>query len=192
MKKYLLVLYISILILSCKKKEVKVPLVARQGEEEVANNSAIWFFYDNGKLDLNEHNRITSTNWFFNIDKKLALKEVIPEVIRLQKKHREKSPHNTKPMKDYFTYVNTLNSHLSFYNFDSITYLIQNKKDIPTTKKDTALVFINSDVIKVPNNLTVLQLIFDGNSNFQDYLSAKAKLEKQHKQIASIEYISVE
>lgn len=192
MKKYILFLSISILFLSCKKKEVKVPLIDRNGEEEVANNSAIWFFYDNGKLDLNEHNRISSTNWFFNIDKKLPLKEVIPEVIRLQKKHREKSPHNTKPMKDYFTYVNTLNKHLSFYNFDSITFILQDKKDIPTIKKDTTLVFINSDAIKTPNDSTVLQLIFSGNRNFQDYLSAKEKLEKQHKKIASIEYISVE
>ncbi len=198
MKNIFIILFIGLTIISCNKRKVKVPVVAMNGEEEVTNNSALWFFYDdNGKLDLNEHNRISSTNWFFNVDKRLALKEVMPEIIRLFIKHHEKSPHNTKPMKNYFTYVNSLNDHLSFYQFDSIKYVLIPNKKRPSFIKDTLVVEIKNRNFKIQNNtdsLNVVQPIFYGDMNFQEYLSAKAQLKKRFikKTISKKEYIIID
>ncbi len=195
MKMHKIILY-TIVILSlnsCTKKQVKVPVVPMQGEEKVANNSALWFFYGkNGALDLNEHNRISSTNWFFNIDKKLALHKVFPEVIRLIKKHNEKSPHNTKPMKNYFTYVNSTNQHLSFYNIDSIQYYLVKPKELPHFSKDTLAITISNARPNLPTKMdenTVIQPIFKANMNFQDYFSALSELKKQKLTISKKEYI---
>ena len=195
MKKVFLLLVILSTIISCNKKEVKVPKVAMQGAEEVANNSVIWMFYgDNGEIDVNEKNRISATNWFFNIDKKLALKEIIPQTNRLLIKHNEKSPHNTKPMKNYFTYVNSLNDHLSFYQFDSIQYkLITDKNKLKFTG-DTLLIDVNSSTLNFPTDdeHSVIQPIFDGTMNFQEYLEVKALFNKAFKKskVSRIEYIT--
>ncbi len=37
-------------------------------------------------VEVNKKNSISSTNWVFNIDKRLPLKLVIPEVMKLQEK----------------------------------------------------------------------------------------------------------
>jgi len=195
MKNIFIILFIGLTIVSCNKRKIKVPVVAMYGEEEVANNSAIWFFYDdNGKLDLNEHNRISSTNWFFNVDKHLTLKEAMPEIIRLFIKHHQKSPHNIKPMKNYFTYVNSLNNHLSFYQFDSIKYVLISNKKRPSFTKDTLVVEIKNRNFNIHSNadsLKIVQPVFYGNMNFQEYLSAKAQLKKRfiNKAISKKEYI---
>jgi len=180
MKKIIL-LVILIGVFSCSEREIKVPKVAMQGAEEVANHSIIWMFYGvNGKLDVNEKNRISSTNWFFNVDKHLKLGEVIPEANRLLIKHSEKSPHNTEPMNNYFTYVNSLNNHLSFYQFDSIRYHLLSKNEIPTFSKDTILLTIKDSNIHLSGEVdkTIIQPVFDGNMTFQEYFSAKAQLKK--------------
>jgi hypothetical protein len=198
MKKFIYIVIISTTLISCNKKQVKVPLVAMQGEEEVANNSVIWFFYDkNGNLSLNEKNRISSTNWFFNVDKRLPLKKIMPEVIRLFNKHNEKSPHNTKPMKNYFTYVNTLNNHLSFYSFDSIRYFIIKKNQLPKFIKDTLILKITNENFKTPyytDSTKVIQPVFSEKMTFQEYLTAKSKLKKifQKQTISLNEYIITE
>ena len=195
MKKVFVLLILLVTVLSCNKKEVKVPKVAMQGAEEVANNSVIWMFYgDNGKRDVNEKNRISATNWFFNIDKKLALKEIIPQTNRLLIKHNEKSPHNTKPMKNYFTYVNSLNNHLSFYQFDSIQYKLITDKNTLKFTGDTLLVDVNSSTLNIPTDdeHSVIQPVFDGTMNFQEYLETKALFNKALKKskVSRIEYIT--
>lgn len=192
--KNIIVLVILIGVFSCSKREVKVPKVAMHGEEEVANNSIIWMFYgEKGEIEVNEKNRISSTNWFFNIDKQLTLSQLIPEVKRLVIKHNEKSPHNTKSMSNYFTYVNSINNHLSFYKFDSIQYKLFDKRNILTPLRDTVIVNINSSTLRIPNEKegVVIQPIYDGNMNFQEYLETKALFNKQIKntKISRIEYI---
>jgi len=192
MKKISIIIVLFIGLISCAKKELKVPKVAMQGKEEVLNNSAIWMFYTkDGDLDLNEHNRISSTNWFFNIDKQHKLKNVMPEVIRLKIKHNEKSPHNTKPMSNYFTYINSLNDHLSFYQFDSIQFKMITKK--PHSSKDTLIIEIHDKNITLPNQVDykIIQPVFDGEMSFQEYFEAIVSLNKLvlSEAISSKEYI---
>ena len=179
-------------IFSCNKKEVQVPKVTLQGEEEVANYSVIWMFFgENGKLDLNEKNRISSTNWFFNIDKKLTLKEMLPEVVRLRVKHSEKSPHNTKPMGNYYSYINKTNDHLSFYAFDSIQYEFVDR--LPHVGMDTLLLEIKNKHFEIPkmNKKNTLQLVYNSDLKFQEYMEVKGQLAKKTnvKNISRIEFI---
>ena len=181
MKKISILLLLLSILISCSKKEVKVPKVAMNGQEEVLNNSAIWMFYNKeGSLDLNENNRISSTNWFFNIDKHLKLKDLMPEVIRLKIKHNKKSPHNTKPMSNYFTYVNSLNNHLSFYPFDSIQYQLIKQDKKPHSSKDTLIVEIQDRNVHLPNqaNYKIIQPVFDGEMSFQEYFESVVLLKK--------------
>jgi len=198
MKRISFVLLLVVLSISCNKKTVMLPKVALDGEEQIANHSQIWMFYNDkdGSLKLNEKNRISSTHWFFNIDKRLSLKDVIPVAVRLVDKHNNKSPHNTEPMSNYYSYANALNDKLSFYQFDSIRYQFISKNKLPNYSKDTILVKINSSSIKFPelNNDIIIQTAFDANLSFQDYLSAKAEMVNvvDLKQISLIEYIFTE
>lgn len=198
MKKISFVLLLVVLSISCNKKTVMLPKVALDGEEQIANHSQIWMFYNdkNGSFSLNEKNRISSTHWFFNIDKRLVLNDVLPEAVRLLDKHNNKSPHNTKPMSNYYSYANALNDKLSFYQFDSIKYQFISKSKLPNYSKDTVLVRINSSSVKFPelNNNTIVQTAFNANLSFQDYLSAKAAMANvvDLKQISLIEYIVTE
>ncbi len=192
--KKLILLVLLIGVFSCSEREVKVPRVAMQGAEEVSNHSIIWMFYGvNGRLDVNEKNRISSTNWFFNVDKHLKLYEVIPETNRLLIKHNKKSPHNTEPMNNYFTYVNSLNNHLSFYQFDSIRYKLLDKTKILKPQGDTILVNINSSTLHLPDDKEgiMIQPVFDGEMNFQEYLEIKALFNKviKPKNLSTTEYI---
>ncbi len=192
--KYLFFTLLIFSLFSCAKRDLKVPKVAMNGEEEVANHSIIWMFYNEDKtIDVNENNRISSTNWFFNIDKHLTLSVIVPEVSRLLKKHNEKSPHNTKPMKNYFTYVNTLNNHLSFYQFDSIVFKSIKQSDLPNFSGDTLVVNINSSTVNLPlmNDKTIIQPVFNSTLTFQEYFEIKSLFNKKIKptNLSKIEFI---
>ncbi len=197
MKRVVVFLLIVGSVFSCVDREVKVPRIALNGAEKVADHSVIWMFRnDDGTLDLNEKNRISSTHWFFNIDKKLSLNEMLPEVKRLVIKHNTKSPHNTKKMNNYFTYVNSLNDHLSFYQFDSIVYKEVKENNLPQFLNDTILVTINSIDFKlpeIPKNKKV-QMAFNSVISFQNYLEVKALIINRvgEKNIAKVEYIITE
>jgi hypothetical protein len=191
-KMILLVLLVG--VFSCSEREIKVPKVAMQGAEEVANHSIIWMFYGvNGRLDVNEKNRISSTNWFFNVDKHLKLYEVIPETNRLLIKHNKKSPHNTEPMNNYFTYVNSLNDHLSFYQIDSINFKIIKKEALPKFQGDTILVDVGISDLQIPTikDNTIIQAVYNSEMNFQEYLETKALFNKviKPKNLSTTEYI---
>ena len=193
-------LILLLLLTSCAKKQVKIPKIALHGAEQVANHSQIWLFYnEQGKLTLNEKNRISSTNWFFNIDKRLILREVMPEVKRLFIKHNTKSPHNTAPMSNYYSYANSLNDKLSFYQFDSIQYQFIKVTELPNYTKisDTILFKIISQDVDFTNlplktdTVSVVQMAFYNDISFQQYLSAKAKIEKRiaKKQLSTVELL---
>ena len=192
MKKIIVLVIFVLLLISCNKKEVHLPNIPLNGKEEVQNHSSIWLFNDNGKLDLNEKNRISSTHWFFNIDKELQLKEILPEVIRLRNKHNEKSPHNTKKMNNYFSYANSLTKKLSFYQFDSINYKLLNSTELPVFKDESDTILIKifkvEDYKKLKNN-KVVQLAFNNSLTFQDYLITKSLVVKDSAKVNLTEYI---
>jgi hypothetical protein len=197
MKKQIFVLIVLSLLVSCKKRAVQLPNIPLDGIEDIQNHSSIWFFNKDGKLDLNEKNRISSTHWFFNIDKTLSLKAVLPEVIRLRKKHSEKSPHNTEIMDNYFSYANSIKKKLTFYQFDSITYKFIKKNEVKVNNEKVDTIFLSFSNAKFDfktlnhSESKIIQAYFDASISFQTYLETKALLEKavDKKQISLTEYI---
>ncbi len=190
-KSLVLLLFFGSLFFSCKKKQVHLPKVPLNGLENMENHSAIWIFENNGKADLNQNNRITSTHWLFHIDKTLPLKEVVPTLKELLIKHNKKSPHKVEGMNNYISYVNSLNDKLSFYSFDSIKYRIIKKDTLPFygINSDTVMVFIqNPELIKVDTNKINI-FAFSENVSLQDYMQVKAKTDSLIHHISTIEYI---
>ena len=114
-----------VLLVSCNKKEVKLPQIGLQGIQEIQNHSEVWMFYDEGNseapLELNRNNTISTTHWLFNIDKRLQLKQVVPALQTLTYKHAN-SMHSEEGMLNYLSYSDTLSKKLSYISFDNIIY----------------------------------------------------------------------
>jgi biopolymer transport protein ExbD len=144
------------------------------------------FFETNGKdtlIDVNRSNSISSTNWLFNIDKRLPLKLVIPEIQKLQVK-KAKSSHKKEGSENYFTYMDSKKKTLAFLPFTNVTYTLKNYNNgisVFFTKRNK--IFVNNilvhkkDLESYLNNLNntyqEIAFGFDKNLSFQDYIIAK-------------------
>ncbi len=193
MKKKYIIILLLIIIVSCNKKGVKLPKVPLNGQEKMENYSSIWFFNENGKLNLNQNNRISSTHWLFNIDKNLPISEVFPTVTKMIRKHNEKSPHKTEGTNNYYSYANANTNKLNFYQIDSITYKTIKKVDLPKFKmlSDTVLITIENPIFTTKEAFKnkILQVAFKDNLSFQNYMQVKADLQKEKLTISKTEYI---
>lgn len=123
--KRLIPLLLSLLMISCARKEVKLPALSTKGIQEIHNHSQVWMFFENKNNDttvvVNRKNTISTTHWIFNIDKRLPLKSIIPPIIDLQDKHAN-SIHSKEGMHNYFSYADTISKKLSFIKFDDVVY----------------------------------------------------------------------
>lgn len=132
--KLLRVVFLALLFASCSKKEIQVPVISIEGIQEIKNFSEVWVFFEVKNSDtvatLNRSNTIISTNWVYNIDKKLPLKKVIPVLKKMQYKHKN-GMHADKKTLDYFSYSNKTNNMLSFLEFTQVKY----KGDATTSKE---------------------------------------------------------
>ncbi|HBK82348.1 MAG TPA: hypothetical protein DDZ41_01930, partial [Flavobacterium sp.] len=74
-------------IFSCKKEVVLLPMSHTTVLKDIKDHSPVYMFLKMNNLDtlvkVNKQNTISSTNWVFNIDKRLPLKLVIPEIKKL-------------------------------------------------------------------------------------------------------------
>jgi len=154
----LFILLFPLILLSCSKKEVKIPLLAEKGIQEINNHSEVWIFFEVENSDtianVNRKNTISTTHWIFNIDKKLALKTFIPSIIVLQDKHAN-SIHSKEGMHNYFSYSDTISKKLSFLEFDGVIYKtdsILSKNYIKTTSTNY-LEYNNINLTFNPNNV---------------------------------------
>ena len=155
---------LSILLIGCAKKELKIPTLSEKGIQEIQNHSQVWFFYkveNNDTLaiaaDINKKNTISTTHWIYNIDKKLPLKAIIPGIIELKYKHAN-SMHSEEGMHNYFSYSDTISKKLSFIEFDTTTYITD-----PTLSKYD--IKKNPETYKNYNNLN---LIFNNSGSFMN------------------------
>jgi hypothetical protein len=116
---------ISLFIVSCgKDKVVQLPEINHSDISEIQDVSAAYLFYDESNpegFELNRKNLISSTNWLINIDKRLALKQVIPQVKFLQNK-KQNSEHKRENAKNYFTCNDLSNKTLGFIEFTNLVY----------------------------------------------------------------------
>ncbi|WP_395067104.1 hypothetical protein [Flavobacterium sp.] len=131
MKKYLGFL-LALVLFSCEgKKEIELPKAASTIIADVQEHSPIYIFFKvEGKdtiADVNRKNSIVSTNWIFNIDKRLPLKLIVPEIIKLQAK-KDKSMHKNEAAENYFSYANDVKKTMAFLPFTKVKYVIGKPK----------------------------------------------------------------
>ena len=180
-----IVILISLLSLfSCEDKPVLLPQVDHTVLSKIEDHSPIYmFFKTEGKdtlIDVNRKNSISSTNWVFNIDKRLPLRLVIPELIKLQAK------------KD------SIQKQLAFIPFTKLNFTLEKPKfgvHINFAKNST--VFVNAMEVKKEDLKTYLSHLpsdkplhfnycFDQNSSYGNFVKELVFAQSNGLQVESI------
>lgn len=173
-------------MLSCEgNKEIQLPKADNTIVADVQEHSPIYIFFKiEGKdtiAEVNRKNSISSTNWIFNIDKRLPLHLVIPELIKLQAK-KEGSMHKSEASKNYFSYANDVKKTMAFMPFTLVKFLMEKPKTgavVYFTKNNK--VFVDDVAVQkdsLENYLDKLpeakyhniNFCFDKNSTFDSYI----------------------
>jgi len=186
-------LIITFLLFSCGKKEdVLLPKSNITIVKEVQDLSPIYiFFKTEGKdtiADVNRKNSIISTNWILNIDKRLPLKLVIPQVIKLQEKKRADSAHKNENAENYYSYADSVGKNLAFLPFTKVYYKMEiaNNRSQLYFKKNGMIKYSGRKTYDFPkNNLkpfldsliinpkAEIKFSYDKNMTYGDYLQCK-------------------
>jgi len=189
-------LIIIFLLFSCEKKEdVLLPKSNITIVKDVEDHSPIYIFFKiEGKdtiADVNRKNSIISTNWLFNIDKRLPLKLVIPQVIKLQEKKRADSAHKNENAENYYSYADSIGKNLAFLPFTKVYYKTEKPKSegLVIFFKNNQTVEVNNQVLKKEELLNYMasldfavkpkmQFWFDKNMSFDAYIQDKILVQK--------------
>jgi hypothetical protein len=118
---------------SCGNKEnILLPKGDKTIVKEVVDLSPIYIFFRvKGKdtlAEVNRKNSIITTNWILNIDKRLPLRLVIPEVMKLQQRKREEKEHINLNAENYYSYADSIGKNLAFIPFTKVYYKIEKPK----------------------------------------------------------------
>lgn len=156
-------LIILFLMLSCgNKEEILLPKSNLTIVSDVKDHSPIYiFFRTKGKdtlAEVNRKNSITSTNWILNIDKRLPLRLVIPEVMKLQDKKRN-SAHKSEDAENYYSYADSIGKNMAFLPFTKVYYKMEQPKF-------GMIVFFDK------KNQILVNNVFVKRENLQQYLNA--------------------
>ncbi len=104
--------------MSCKQKEVKVPVNDNPGLHEVWNNSPVYVLRTiDGQdtiADLKLGQTISTTKWLVAIDKNLTMKQLLPALKKIYKKRRKVSLHSDGKGEVYFAYLDSVQKKMSF------------------------------------------------------------------------------
>jgi len=123
--KQISLLFISLFMISCgKDKMVQLPEIDNSDIYEIQDVSAAYLFYDKSNaegFELNRKNLISTTNWLINVDKRLTLKQVIPQIKFLQNK-KQNSEHTKEGAKNYFSCNDLSKKNLGFIEFTDVIY----------------------------------------------------------------------
>nr|WP_294780699.1 hypothetical protein [uncultured Flavobacterium sp.] len=190
-------LLIIFLLFSCGKKEdVLLPKSNVTIVKDVQDLSPIYIFFKiEGKDtvgDVNRKSSIISTNWIFNIDKRLPLKVVIPEVMKLQEKKRADSAHKNENAENYYSYADSVGKNLAFMPFTKVFYKTEKPKPgsfVVYFKKGKKQVFIGNTEIKIAeilkhfysikfDRVPDLVFLFDKDMSYEEYIQYKILLQK--------------
>jgi len=192
--KKIVVALLLISLFSCGKKEIQLPQLNETVVADVKDHSPIFMFFEiNGKdtlIYVNRSNSISSTNWLFNIDKRLPLKLVIPEIQKLQAK-KEKSSHKKEGSENYFTYMDKKKKTLAFLPLVDVEYVFDKATLGLNTlyfNADGKIFFNNQQLSEQEleqyfNNLKVereseIFIGYDKNLSFENYLKYRLKTKK--------------
>ncbi|WP_291287964.1 hypothetical protein [Flavobacterium sp.] len=186
-------LIIAFLLFSCGKKEdVLLPKSNVTIVKDVQDLSPVYiFFKTQGKdtmADVNRKNSIISTNWIFNIDKRLPLKLVILEVMKLQEKKRADSAHKNENAENYYSYADSIGKNLAFLPFTKVYYKMEiaNNRSQLYFKKDGMIRYSGRKTYDFPkknlkpfldslviNPKAEIKFSYDKNMTFGAYIQCK-------------------
>ncbi|MDP5200496.1 hypothetical protein [Flavobacterium sp. DG2-3] len=194
--KYFSLLVICLLFSCGKKQDVLLPKSNLTVVKDVQDHSPIYIFFkkegNDTIADLNRKSAIISTNWIFNIDKRLPLKLVMPHVIKMQEKKRADSAHKNENAENYYSYADSVGKNLAFFPFTKVYY----KMEKPTAgsfvvyfKKGDGQVFIGNKKVLISQILPYffslkfekvpdLVFLFDKEMSYQEYMKYKIVLHK--------------
>ena len=154
------------------------------------------FFRTQGKdtlAEVNRKNSIISTNWILNIDKRLPLRLVIPEVMKLQEKKRNEVAHKNELAENYYSYADSIGKNMAFLPFTKVYYVIgepANAGDVIIRfSKGNDLVFVDDEKIQKKELVShvfsiahIVQprifLVFDKNMSYEEYIQTKILVKK--------------
>ena len=123
-----IVLLVLLFLSSCQNKEVVLPQANETVVADMKDYSPIYFFFKTEEKDtlieVNRSKSISSTNWFFNIDKRLPLRKVILEIKKLQTK-KTSSINKSVTSENYFTYTDTVKKTMAFFPFTKVKYKLE-------------------------------------------------------------------
>jgi hypothetical protein len=191
--KYFSLIVLFILVSCGNKEDILLPKSNTTVVKNVEDHSPIYIFYRTKEKDtlaeVNRKNSIISTNWIFNIDKRLPLKLVIPQVMKLQQKKREEKAHKNEKAQNYYSYADTIGRNLAFIPFTNVFYKLEKPKsgivifltksndvlvDNVAMKKEEFLHYLN----KLPNDkVNQYVFCFDKNLSFGSYIQDKIFIE---------------
>ncbi len=127
--KYFTLIVLFILFSCGNKEDILLPKASTTIVKNVEDHSPIYIFFRTKEKDtlaeVNRKNEIISTNWIFNIDKRLPLRLVIPEVMKLQNKKREEKAHKNELAQNYYSYADTIGKNLAFIPFTKVFYKLE-------------------------------------------------------------------
>ncbi|KFF05726.1 hypothetical protein [Flavobacterium reichenbachii] len=186
------------LLFSCGKKEdVLLPKSNLTIVKDVQDLSPIYIFFKVEEKDtvaeVNRKNSIISTNWIFNIDKRLPLKLVIPEVMKLQEKKRADSAHKNENAENYYSYADSIGKNFAFLPFTKVYYKMEKPEQnsfIVYFKKGKQEVFMGNTKVKISEILKHfysikfervpnMVFVFDENMSYEEYIQYKIVLQKE-------------
>lgn len=188
-------LFTVLVLFSCgKKKEILLPKADVTVVKTVSDISKIDFFFKTENNDtlavINKNAIITSTNWIFNVDKRLPLKTILPDIIKLQEKKIKKKSDEDLPKDNFYSYADSIGKNLAFLPFTNVKYVLgsypENKSEeilvIRFDKNNTMTCNTVAVSDKELNNYIGTNfkdkkmkvfLVFDKNLSFDEYLSDK-------------------
>ncbi|WP_255577764.1 hypothetical protein [Flavobacterium sp. CHNK8] len=139
--KYFTVFALFVLFSCGKQEQVLLPKSNVTIVKDVTDLSPIYIFFETKGKDtlavVNRKNSIISTNWILNIDKRLPLRLVIPEIIKLQQKKREDKAHKNEKAENYYSYADTIGKNLAFIPFTNVYYKME--------KPNGTIIFFNKN-----------------------------------------------
>ena len=188
------VMIVFLAFFSCGNKENV--MLAKSGVtvfKDVKDLSSIYLFFrskgNDTMVEVNRKNSIISTNWIVNVDKRLPLRLVIPEIIKLQQKKRDDKAHKNEKAENYYSYADTIGKNLAFIPFTTVYYKME--KPIGTIiffnknndifienqvyKKEMRKDLINKVLLK--DVRTTFLFRFDKDLSFGSYLQNKIFIE---------------
>lgn len=149
--KRILIIFAVLSLISCKKEEVMLPKSNVSVMTEMYDHSPIYMFFREERKDtlaeINTKNKIGTTNWVFNIDKRLPLHAIIPSIAELQLKKKD-GMHKKEGTINVFSYADSLKQNLAFFPFTDVRYFYD---------KDFSKFYIkdNAELYMSYNNFTI-------------------------------------